>query len=292
MNVPTGAPAAVRGDGPASDMVAISVVIPTHDRRPLLERKLRALEAEQIDFEVIVVADACRDDTEAFLDGYRPPYPLRWTTTPGTHAATARNRGASIARGRVLLFSDDDVVSLPGWLAGNLAAHETARVVGLSRQVLPAHLTGGGELRGPVWWWNVNGRSTSLTSDLFHEVGGYDPSFTTYGGEDPDLGYRLLRAGASFLFLPHATAEHWDEAFAGEYEAKARSAGRAHVRVWRKHGDARIAWALGIHPALMAVKRLVLNRAVGALVRHPTFRYERAYLEGALEARRRGEGAT
>jgi GT2 family glycosyltransferase len=265
--------------------VDISVIVPTHDRRPLLERKLRALEGETVAFEVIVVADACRDDTEAFLAGYSPPYPFRWTTSPGTHAAFARNRGADWARGRVLLFTDDDVISRPGWLSGNLAAHDGPRVVGLSRQVLPEHLTMGAALSGPVWWWNVNGRSVSLTAELFHAVGGYDPSFSTYGGEDPDLGYRLLRAGARFVYLPNATAEHWDEAYLEDLEAKARSAGRAHVRVWRKHGDARIAWALGIHPALAAAKRLVLNGVVGSVVQHPRYRYERAYLEGALAAR-------
>jgi GT2 family glycosyltransferase len=273
------------GDGRAAG-VDVTVVVPTHDRRPMLERKLAALSAEEEGFEVVVVADACRDDTEAFLDAYRPPYPLRWATSPGTHAAGARNRGAALARGRVLLFSDDDVVPRPGWVAANRRAHALPKVVGLSLHVLPAHLERGAALRAPVFWWNTNGASMSVRADFFAEVGGYDDSFASYGGEDPDLGYRLWRAGARFVALHDPPVEHWDEGFERDLEAKARSAGRAHVRVWRKHRDDRIAWALGIHPLLARLKRLVLNDVVARRWDSPRLRYERAYLEGALEAQR------
>jgi GT2 family glycosyltransferase len=269
--------------------VAISVIVPTHDRRRLLERKLRVLEEETVDFEVIVVADDCSDDTEAFLETYAPPYPLRWTTTPGRHVAYARNRGAHMATGRVLLFSDDDVIPRPGWLAAHLAAHEGRHVVGIGRLVLPPHLPHGATAGGVIRWFHATGAAVSLSAELFRSVGGYDVSFSRYGGEDVDLAYRLRRAGVRFESLPHAVAEHWDERYLDELEDKARAAGGAHVRVWRKHGDARIAWELGVHPVVLALKRLVLNGALAAVVRHPTFRYERAYLEGALAARREEE---
>ena len=281
---PAMAPTLSRTEG-----VDVSVIVPTHDRRPLLERKLRALEDERVSFEVIVVADDCRDDTEAFLTTYTPPYPFSWKTTPGTQAARARNRGAEAARGRVLLFSDDDVIPRPGWLAAHLAAHDERRVVGIGRLVLPPHLTHGATPGGAIRWVHATGAALSLPADLFREVGGYDPDFSGYGGEDIDLAYRLQRAGARFVSLPNAVAEHWDERYLDDLEAKARSAGAAHVRVWRKHGDASIAWALGIHPVVLALKRLVLNRIVASYVHHPTFRYERAYLAAALAARREEE---
>jgi GT2 family glycosyltransferase len=266
--------------------VALSVIIPTHDRRELLERKLRALEREPSDFEVVVIVDACTDDTLDFIGRYAPPYPLQWAPSTARHVAHARNQGARMARGRILLFSDDDVVGRPGWVAANLAAHVTPRVVGISRLVLPPHLTHGVTGGPPARWYQANGASMGVQASFFHEVGGYDPSFSTYGGEDNDLGYRLLRAGARFVWLRDAVAEHWDEAFAELAEEKARSAGAAHVRVWRKYRDDRIAWALGVHPALLAVKRLVWNRLIGTVVTNPAYRYQRAYAEGARQALR------
>jgi GT2 family glycosyltransferase len=256
-----------------------SVIVPTHDRRPALERKLRALEPDAEAFEVVVVADGCSDDTHDFLTEYAPPYPLRWVRSDGRGAAHARNRGAALATAPVLVFSDDDVVGRSGWLAGNVRAHREPGVVGLSPLVRPAHLTSGATRGTRVGWWACGGGSISLRRELFHAVGGYDESFSRYGGEDPELGYRLWRAGARFEALGHAVAEHWDEHHEREFERKAQDAAHAHVRVWQRHGDDRIAWALGVHPLAVAVKRAVLAVAPAGVGR-----WERAYLQGVREA--------
>lgn len=261
--------------------LAVSVIVPTHDRRELLQRKLIALEGEASSFEVIVVADACNDDTEDFLTDYRPDYPLSWTTGPGRHAATARNIGAGLARAPILLFSDDDVIPTSGWVEENRRLHDKPNRVGLSRQKLPAHLTHGNALAALHGWWNVNGASLSLRAELFEWVGGYDPAFAGYGGEDPDLGWRLKRAGAVFRFLTGAPVEHWDERYLESLERKARAAGAAHVRVWRKHDAAAVAWALGVHPLSLGLKRLLFNRHSAAVIGADRYRWERAYAAGA-----------
>ena len=267
----------------------VSVIVPTHDRRPLLERKLRSLEGEALDFEVIVVADACTDDTEKFLTGYQPPYHFSWTTGPGLHAANARNIGAERARGEVLLFSDDDAIPSPGWVAENLRLHEEPGYVGLSRQVLSPHLQHGATLDRVWGWQSTNGCSLSMRAELFAAVGGYDASFSSYGGEDLDLGWRLKQLGAKFRFLPNSPVEHWDEGYLVDIEQKGRSAGAAHVRVWRKHGGARLAWALGVHPVMLAAKRALLGLPARLALRSDRYRWERAYAEGArAELRRRG----
>lgn len=268
----------------------ISVIVPTHNRRPLLERKLRALEEVQAPFEVVVVADGCKDDTERFLARYQPPYPLSWSTAPGRHAAHARNQGARMARGGVLLFSDDDMIPRPGWLEKNLALHALPDKVGVSRQVLPAHLKRGATLGRVAGWWNAIGGSLSMRAALFAEVGGYDDTFASYGGEDADLGYRLKEAGADFKFLEGAVVEHWDEQHDALLEAKGLSAGAAHVAVWRKHRQAEVAWALGVHPVLLAAKRFLLAPPFKPLWGDARYTYEAAYAEGARRAIRKVSG--
>lgn len=267
----------------------ISVIVPTHNRRAALERKLRALEGQTGDFEVIVVADGCSDDTHPFLADYQPPYPLRTLETEASYgqgkgAAYARNRGAETAQGKILLFSDDDVMPGQGWIQAHGNAHFGTREVAVGRLVLPPDLknSGAAELNGPgAFWWNVTGNNTSLPKALFEEVGGYDEAFSGYGGEDPDLGYRLAQAGARIKFLAGALAVH--EAYDHQQGAlaRAKAAGEAHVRVWKKHGDPKIAWALGVHPALLVVKMTTLPWLKGLI--GPRGDRELAYSWGAWD---------
>lgn len=230
-----------------------------------------------------MVVDACRDDTVEFLSGYAPPYPLRYAEGPGRHAAAARNIGAALAAGEVLLFSDDDAITSPGWISEHSALHASPGYVGVSKLVLPAHLQHGATLNRVDGWWNASGAAMSVRRELFERAGGYDESFSGYGGEDPELGWRLRRLGARFKLLRRAPVEHWDEEYISSLEAKAHAAGRAHVKVWRKHRDLRIAVALGVHPILLGLKRLLLAPPAARLVGEQTLRYERAYASGASE---------
>ncbi len=268
----------------------ISVIVPTHNRRELLEKKLRGLEAQQGEFEVIVVADGCTDDTQAFLRDYRPPYSLQVLQTgdsygQGSGAANARNQGARAAKGDILLFSDDDVMPQVGWIEAHQKAHTEPRTVAVGRLILPPELRGSGaaELMGPrVFWWHVTGNNNSMTKAMFEEEGGYDPAFSAYGGEDSDLGYRLMRAGVRLVFVREAVALHEAPEHRTRAVQKARQAGAAHVQVWQKHNDPRIAWALGVHPTLLAVKMALLPSLKGLLGRRGD--YELAFAWGAWEA--------
>lgn len=260
----------------------ISVIVPTHNRRALLERKLRALEGQPGEFEVIVVADGCTDDTVGWLRGYEASYPIRYLESEGKGAAHARNRGAEVAEGEILLFSDDDVIPHPGWIAAHQAAHSSPNTVAVGRLALPKHLSKGVSFSGPrAFWWNATGANTSLQRRMFEQAGGYDEGFSDYGGEDPDLGYRLRKAGARFAYVPAASAEHWDEGYSQNLMAKARKAGSAHMRLYRKHQDVAIAWALGVHPALLVLKMTFLPWTKGLL--GPRGDYELAYAWGAWE---------
>jgi glycosyltransferase involved in cell wall biosynthesis len=263
----------------------ISVIVPTHNRRALLERKLRALERELGDFEIIVVADGCADGTLEFLQNFGTKLNVQVLELPGLGAAAARNAGVRASSGRVLLFSDDDVIPRSGWVLAHANAHSQKNVVAVGRLELPTQLRDGVSFLGPkALWWNATGANSSMSRVLFDRAGGYDEAFREYGGEDPDLGFRLLKSGAKFVFLDRAVAEHWDEGFSSSLRKKARAAGIAHVRVWRKHGDARIAWALGVHPVLLGLKRVLLPVLSPLLGSRGV--YEREYARGARDALR------
>lgn len=107
---------------------AVSVIIPTYNRRDELRQTLEALAAQEFpaaEFEVIVADDGSSDDSAevaASLDG-----PLRlkyvWQEDLGYRVAAARNLGARQAAAPIFAFLDCGTLAGPGFVGGHLAAH-------------------------------------------------------------------------------------------------------------------------------------------------------------------------
>ena len=92
----------------------VTVVITTHDRHELLAESLASVLAQDWPrLEVVVVDDASRDSTWAWLEQCADPRvkPLRLNVNTGFPGA--RNAGLAAARGELVLFLDDDDLLLP-----------------------------------------------------------------------------------------------------------------------------------------------------------------------------------
>src|SRR4051794_3983148 len=98
----------------------VSVVVPTFNRRAGLERLLRALAIQTYPadlFEVVVVDDGSTDGTYAHLRRLVLPFTSRYYRQRNQGPAAARNLGVHHARGRLLVFLDDDVAPVRSLLA-------------------------------------------------------------------------------------------------------------------------------------------------------------------------------
>src|SRR5213596_1988213 len=88
----------------------ISVIVPTHNRPERLEPTLRGLSRqdgfEAKDYELILVDDG--SVPPATVDGLAGPK-ARVVRLEGEGPSAARNKGASAARGTLLVFVDDDM---------------------------------------------------------------------------------------------------------------------------------------------------------------------------------------
>jgi glycosyltransferase involved in cell wall biosynthesis len=109
----------------------VSVVVPTRNRRALLERALASVDAQRFrDFEVLVVDDASSDGTAGWLRETRPGiHVLEMARRVG--AGVARNRAIALARGDIVAFLDDDDRWHPGFLEAQVAqldAHREAEL--------------------------------------------------------------------------------------------------------------------------------------------------------------------
>jgi GT2 family glycosyltransferase len=236
-------------------MPAASIVIPTHDRLPQLQRVLEALahqERPMDDVEVVVVSDGSSDGTDEHLARLEPPFAMVACATPNRGPAAARNRGVELASGDLVLFLDDDVVPTTAWLGAHLDAHARAGdVVVIGPMVTPP----GAVLSPWVRWmhgriaeqyvamtsgrWAPTARqfftgNASLARRHVIDAGGFDPSFTR--AEDVELAYRLDERGLRFVFAPEAVGHHHEERSFSSWASIPSAYGRNDIVLAQDHG--------------------------------------------------------
>lgn len=110
-------------------MPLFSVVIPVYQGREYLAGCVESLEAQQMgDFEALLIDDGSPDGSGALCDELaRRDSRLRVIHKPNGGVTSARNRGIEEARGRWLLFLDQDDRFYPHTLASISAALRQAR---------------------------------------------------------------------------------------------------------------------------------------------------------------------
>ncbi len=201
----------------------ISVVIPTRDRPEQLARCLHSLsESEQVPggFEVIVVEDGAGIDLNPFLEPHRERLDITLLARPHGGPGPARNAGAGRAAGKLLAFTDDDMLVDSGWLralAERAAAEPGAAIGGRTLNAVPgnpysrvshwiverAYRHHNEAPDGPSFFASNN---LAVPTDRFRELGGFDPAFRT--SEDRDFCGRWRERGLPMSFAPDAVARH------------------------------------------------------------------------------------
>lgn len=95
--------------------MAISVVIPCHNRRVMVQRAVHGvLQNPRGDLEVVVVDDASDDGTVDALGNINDRRLVVVQSAARQRANAARNRGIEAARGGIIAFLDSDDEFLPG----------------------------------------------------------------------------------------------------------------------------------------------------------------------------------
>jgi glycosyltransferase involved in cell wall biosynthesis len=67
-------------------------------------------------WEVLVVENACTDETVSVVEAHASELPVRLTSEPKLGLSHARNAAVREARGEYIIWIDDDVLVNPGWL--------------------------------------------------------------------------------------------------------------------------------------------------------------------------------
>ncbi len=191
--------------------VVVSVVIATRNRRQLLAEAVESVRAQTgVAFETIVTDDASDDDTEEYLSKQDDVRSFRQEVRG--ERSRARNRGLSNARGRYIMFLDDDDLLMPralSVLAGALDKNPKAVAASGARQdwfVAEKWVRRDSHPRYPqtremfdalVFGWSAISGQNLYRTDAIREVGGYDPEISYT--EDRDLWLKVARLGPVVL---------------------------------------------------------------------------------------------
>ena len=236
-----------------------SVVVPYYEAADALALTLAGLERQTYPrelFEVIVVDDGSDPPLELV-----EPTPMQLRVIHqedlGFGAARARNNGARAAEGDILAFLDCDMIPEAGWLAAHTRWHHAVRdavslgfrrhveTVGVDAQAVRdrpdslADLFAGRPTQSPQWierrmartddltagtediYRVVTGGNFAVSAEFFAEVGGFDDSFTQWGDEDIEFGWRAYALGA--VLVPERRALCWHQGHGAALSAAERA---------------------------------------------------------------------
>jgi glycosyltransferase involved in cell wall biosynthesis len=184
------------------------------------------------DWELLVVNNNCTDDTDAVCARYVDRLPIRVLHEPTPGQSFARNLAIAEARGKFIIWTDDDVLPYPEWLRELHAAFEQSGadwVFGPSEPAWPDHppswftkrfegyfavLDYGGEpflvtdMSKPFFGLNFAGtRAAHLALNGFRTEFGFKGNKGGVG-EDVDLFQRAMAAGMKVFYTPRARVRH------------------------------------------------------------------------------------
>ena len=202
-----------------------SVIVPTYQRSASLARCLDAIGAQTIGrdrFEVIVVDDGSTDSPRNVVARAASSIAVRLIEQANAGPASARNTGARAARGAYVVFTDDDCLPDPGWLAAIDAAVVRQPGCAIGGRVVNAlgdglYSTASQLLIEFLYeYFNADeseGRffitsNLALPTDSFHRIGGFDVTFPLAAAEDRDLCDRWREAGLAMVYCDDAIVHH------------------------------------------------------------------------------------
>ncbi|NOQ65561.1 MAG: glycosyltransferase [Methyloprofundus sp.] len=201
----------------------LSVIVPTLDRPQSLQKCLDALVQQSYsvsNFEVIVVDDGSQNTLNNLIASYSESLNIHLLRQANAGPAAARNKGATIAAGQWLAFTDDDCTPAPDWLCvldSATRSYPTQLLGGFTINALTENIyASASQSIQDIVYRHYNARplqarffasnNMAVPAQLFAELEGFDASFRT--SEDRELCDRCLHQGKQLVYIPEAIVYH------------------------------------------------------------------------------------
>jgi glycosyltransferase involved in cell wall biosynthesis len=219
--------------------IQLSVVVASYNRRDYIIEAMDSLYRQTLSkdrFEVIVVDNNSKDDTEVLVSDYISTHTdghFYYLSELRQGASFARNSGAAIAKGAYLVFMDDDAVAEPSFLQNILRFFDThPGAGGLGGRIIPRYIPA-----EPKWMSHFvsslvgnfdyspetvefSPQRYPLESNMivrkvdFDTVGGFNTDLPgvkgtlRIGGEGKEFFFKLKNIGRTIWYDPSVRVEH------------------------------------------------------------------------------------
>ena len=226
-----------------------SIIIPVWNRVELMKQCLVALAeaTSEVLYEVIVVDNGSTDDTAEFLSTLSGDVQII-RNHDNLGFARACNQGAKAARGKYLVFLNNDTIPQSGWLNALVAEAEGDASVGIvgskllypdgtiqhagvvrdCQYLLPYHLYKSFAGEHPAVnhrreFQIVTAACLLIRRSLFEEVGKFDEGYLN-GLEDADLCLKVRERGYQVVYQPRSVVVHLESQTSGRKTHEAANA--------------------------------------------------------------------
>jgi len=230
-------------------------------------RSLVSLDYPRDRMEVVVVDDGDDPSVSAVLDPFRGALEITLIRQRNAGPASARNTGATHAKGDFLAFTDDDCAPAPDWLrtlANGFEKYPNAMLGGRTINALPDNqFSSASQLLIDFLYDHYNAEADrarflasnnlAVAASQFRAINGFDTGFALAAGEDREfcdrwvsLGYRLVYAPEAVVYHSHALTpfrfvrQHFGYgrgAYAYHRIRGGRSGGGVRVEPWSFYGE-------------------------------------------------------
>jgi GT2 family glycosyltransferase/glycosyltransferase involved in cell wall biosynthesis len=233
------------------ELSGVSIIIPVFNKVDLTRQFLQSFVQwlpGKIPFEIIIANNASTDGTAAFLAEFAAAHPWFSCFTLEKNGGYGRACTAGAARAKFshLLFLNNDMLALPGWLEPLAAAfadesvgaaggrliypNSTIQHAGIAfrEDRLPIHPFRelhyqAEEVSAKREYPAVTGACLMVPKRLFEEVGGFDPAYAMYY-EDIDLCLKIVAKKKRIVYIPECTLVHLEGKSSGSFgEANAKN---------------------------------------------------------------------
>ena len=181
----------------------ISIIIPAHNEEAFIEKTLISIYGSlHKNYELIVVCDSCTDRTEEISRKYTD----KVYTVDFKNVSKTRNHGASHAQGDILVFADADTLCSNNYLSSIISAINSGFDYGCSEAISESGTKKGKFVMKLMNSSNKNNKTVGgncfVKKEHFSKIDGFNENFRI--GEDTDLGDRLGKNGAQYIFIKNS----------------------------------------------------------------------------------------